>query len=281
MVSTVLHIDDLTERQFKEISLLVKSMAGINLGIGKMELVKSRLNKRLRELGMRNYKEYIEYLKTIADEDEFILMLDAISTNLTSFFREADHFEYLANNILKQKVASASQTGHKIRMWSAGCSSGEEPYTLGIVINEKIPNLKAWDVKILATDLSTKVLKKAKEGIYDEDRIKTIPAMMRSRYLTCIKKKKPRIYRVNSKLTSLVHFARLNLMEQWPMKGPFDVIFCRNVMIYFDKETQETLINRYYDLLGPGGTLFTGHSESLAGVKHQFNYIKATVYEKR
>lgn len=280
MVSTILNIDNLTEKQFSEISALVKRMAGINLGKSKMELVKSRLNKRLRELGMRSYKEYIEYLKTKADESEITLMLDAISTNLTSFFREEDHFDYLVKNVLKRRIASADKTGHKIRIWSAGCSSGEEPYTLSIVLNETIPNLKAWDAKILATDLSTKVLKKGKKGVYDEERIKTVPPIMRSKYFTCIKDKKPRIYQVNSNLSSLVHFARLNLMENWPMKGPFDVIFCRNVMIYFDKDTQEKLINRYYDLLGPGGTLFTGHSESLAGIKHKFKYVKATIYEK-
>ena len=281
MLDRILNIPDLTEKQFNEISNLVRNLAGINLHQGKQELVKARLNKRLRQLGMDNYREYIAYLKNGASDDELVQMLDAISTNLTSFFREADHFEYLADKYLADRIKNASKQGKKIRVWSAGCSTGEEAYTLAMIVISKIPNLSAWDVKILATDLSTTVLRRAKEGIYNAENVESLPGMIRSRFFNCIESSKPRSYQVTGELRDLTHFARLNLMNSWPMKGPFDVIFCRNVMIYFNKQTQEKLINRYYDLLGPDGLLFIGHSESLAGVKHLFKYEKPTIYEKK
>jgi chemotaxis protein methyltransferase CheR len=207
-------------------------------------------------------------------------MLDALSTNLTSFFRENEHFEYLANHILPRIVNRSEQTGRRLRVWSAGCSSGEEPYSIAVTINEKVPSLRSWDAKILATDISTRVLARAAEGVYNDSRVKTVPPQARAKYFDCIETRPERLYRVAGSIRSLVHFARLNLMNRWPMQGPFDVIFCRNVMIYFDKDTQGKLINRFYDLLAPGGTLFIGHSESLAGVNHKFNYTQPTIYQR-
>ena len=168
----------------------------------------------------------------------------------------------------------------KLRVWSAGCSSGEEPYSIAITLAERISNLKAWDAKILGTDLSTRVLARAKEGIYDKIRLKDVPGIFLSKYFNCIETRPERRYQVGDSLRSMVRFARLNLMNDWPMRGPFHVIFCRNVMIYFEKSTQQKLIERFWELLAPGGTLFIGHSESLTGVKHHFRYVRPTVYEK-
>jgi chemotaxis protein methyltransferase CheR len=178
------------------------------------------------------------------------------------------------------ETARRNQGTRRMRVWSAGCSSGEEPYTLGMVLLEAA-ELRGWDVRILGTDLSTKVLGVAAEGVYDQTRFRDTPRHLISRYFTCVRQtgglKK---YKVGDALRKTVKFARLNLMESWPMRGPFDAIFCRNVMIYFDKPTQGRLVNRFWDILAPGGTLFIGHSESLTGIQHRFRYVQPTVYQR-
>lgn len=273
-------ITELTDREFEKISDLVKNLCGINLHQGKKELVKARLNKRLRALNLSNFDDYIAHIRADASGDELITMLDAISTNLTSFFRENGHFEHLAQTVLPQIVANRAGARGRLRIWSAGCSSGEEPYTIAIVLHETIQDLAAWDAKILATDLSTKVLAKAVEGVFNADRLRGIPGAIVQRHFTCVQTKPERVFRVQDSLRRLISFARLNLLEAWPMTGPFDIIFCRNVMIYFDKPTQTRLIDRFWNLLGPAGILYVGHSESLAGVKHRFEYVRPTVYRK-
>ncbi len=271
---------ELTDTQFETISDLVKKLSGINLHQGKKELVKARLGKRLRALGLSDFDEYIEHLRQDTTRDEIVTMLDCISTNLTRFLREPQHFDYLVEHVLSPFGAAPEKHGRKVRIWSAGCSSGEEPYTIAILLHEHLPCLATWDARILATDLSTRVLGRAREGTYPADRLADVPGLWLSRYFTCVQTKPERRYRVNDEVRRLVSFARLNLMENWPMRGPFDVIFCRNVMIYFDKPTQARLIDRYWEMLGPGGILFVGHSESLAGVKHRFDYVQPTVYRK-
>ncbi len=271
---------ELTEAQFQKISRLVKDQCGINLHDGKKQLVQSRLAKRLRELGLGGYSEYIDYVSKGADRTELTAMLDAISTNLTSFFREGEHFTYLASKALPAAIAR-SGGGRRLRIWSAGCSTGEEPYSIAITVCENISDVSAWDAKILATDLSTKVLARAKKATYTGERLKTIPPQLRSRYFQCAQAKPEREYQVTGPARSLVQFAQLNLMQRWPMNGPFDVIFCRNVMIYFDKPTQATLVKRFCDMLAPGGTLFIGHSESLTGIRHSLRYIQPTIYQKQ
>ena len=279
-VTTLLSVE-LTDGQFNRISNLVKDLAGINLHDGKKELVKARLNKRLRTLGLKTFDQYIEYLRNDDGGSEIVLMLDAISTNLTSFFRENTHFNYLNETILPRVVANAHRTGNKrLRIWSAGCSSGEEPYTIAICLRENVPAPDSWDVRLLATDLSTRVLDRAVTGVYGEQRIKSVSRHIRAKYFSQIERQPDPLYKVNGSLRGWITFGRLNLMEPWPMRGPFDVIFCRNVMIYFDKDTQNRLVNRFWDLLGQGGTLLIGHSESLTGVKHNFRYVQPTVYEK-
>jgi len=269
----------LNDAQFQKISRLVKDRCGINLHEGKKQLVQARLAKRLRELGLRGYREYIEYVANDVDGTELTAMLDAISTNLTSFFREEEHFTYLAHKVIPAALRRAGKSG-RLRIWSAGCSTGEEPYSIAITVCSNVPDLSCLDAKILATDLSTKVLAHAEKATYPDQRVKAVPPQQRSRYFHCIQAKPERLCRVIDPARSLVHFARLNLMEHWPMRGPFDAIFCRNVMIYFDKPAQGVLVNRFYDMLAPGGTLFIGHSESLAGIDHPLRYVQPTVYEK-
>ena len=270
----------LTEPQFKKISHLVKDLCGINLHDGKKELVKARLNRHLRRLGMNNFGDYIDFIQSDPSGTELTTMLDALSTNLTSFFREPEHFRYLAKHTLGEIAANSRTQGRRLRIWSAGCASGEEAYSIAITVSEAIADLAMWDAAVLATDLSTQMLTKAKRSIYDHDRLKGIPPHLRMKYFDCIQAKPKKLYTVKPSLRRLVHFSHLNLLNRWPMRGPFDVIFCRNVMIYFDKATQKHLIERFCDLLSPGGVLFIGHSESLVGSQHRFRYVQPTIYRK-
>ena len=271
----------LTEKEFQRVSDMVYKHCGINLHDGKKELVRSRLAKLLRLKNIETYTEYLDMVSSDTNGDELTEMIDSISTNLTSFFRESDHFDFLKNRFLPEMLEQKQKCGDKrIRAWSAGCSSGEEPYTIAITLMDSIPNAESWDIKILATDISTRILKRATEGVYDSDRIAPVPGNLKHRFLTRKKQNNQTLYEVTQQLKSKITFKYLNLMNEFPFKGPFDFIFCRNVMIYFDKQTQERLINRYYNLLAPGGVLFTGHSESLTGVRHKFTYVQPTIYKK-
>jgi|LSQX01.3.fsa_nt_gb chemotaxis protein methyltransferase CheR len=275
---------EITEAQFLEISNLVKGLCGINLHEGKKELVRSRLSKRLRSLRLNSYREYLVYLRddSAAGGNELVTLLDTISTNLTSFMRERAHFDYLADQVLPAAAHHQrnSPTPPRLRIWSAGCSTGEEPYTIALTLCEHLPQWNKWDIKILATDLSTRVLKVARQGEYEAQRLASLPAGWRNNYFERPAGSGDKTCRVRPEVRQLVHFARLNLMEAWPMRGPFEVIFCRNVMIYFDKKTQGELVRRFMGLLAPGGTLFIGHSESLTGIEHSFRYVQPTIYEK-
>jgi chemotaxis protein methyltransferase CheR len=264
----------LTEKQFNEICELAYSLCGIKLTAGKEELVKSRLMKRIRALKLLGFDEYIAYVHSDTTGTEIRFMLDELATNKTSFFREMPHFDYMISSILPHLQ------NRKIRIWSAGCSSGEEPYTIAMVLREYIADVDRKDVAILATDLSHKILARAREGVYEKDTVKEVPAGLVPKYFTHVNPGPSMRYRANDNIRKLIRFAHLNLMGDWPMKGPFDLIFCRNVMIYFDKPTQNTLINRYYDLLCDGGVLFVGHSESFTGLKHRFRFIKPAIYMK-
>jgi len=272
---------ELSEKDFRYISDLVYKHCGINLHAGKKELVRARLAKRLREGHFQTFAQYIKHVLADPSGREFSVLIDSLSTNLTKFFREDQHFEYMRSQLLPRIITAKQARGEcRIRGWSAGCSSGEEPYSIAITLLEAIQGKGRWDVKLLATDVSTRILERAKKGVYDKDRIEPISLPLRSRYLTKRREGGAERYEVGTALRNLVIFRYLNLMEDWPVKGPLDFIFCRNVMIYFDKPTQGRLINRYYDLLGPGGVLFTGHSESLTGIDHAFKYVQPTIYMK-
>jgi chemotaxis protein methyltransferase CheR len=266
----------MTERQFEQISQRLYGLCGINLHMGKEELVKARLAKRLRVLGLRGFDDYMQYLDDDASGSELTVMIDSLTTNKTSFFRESQHFEFLKRNVFPELRSS----GGKIRFWSAGCSSGEEPLTLAMLMREELGETDLRDVRILATDISTNVLRKVKEAVYDEDTLADVPAPLVRKYFTLVSGQSQRQYQANNCIRQMVHPARLNLMGPWPMKGPFDVIFCRNVMIYFDKPTQQRLVRRFWELLKPGGYLFVGHSESLTATTHDFRYVEPAVYAK-
>lgn len=279
MMQATLNAAELTKTQFVSISNLVKGLCGINLHEGKQALVKARLNKRLRALGLRDFGQYLDRVRDDVDGSEARMMLDALSTNLTYFFREPRHFEILKAGVVPAILARHKQDRH-LRVWSAGCSSGEEPYSIAIALKESIGDLSLWDAGILATDISIRMLGVATRGIYSPERLSKTPARTVLDNFVGAQEPEQEGYRIKDSLRRMVHFARLNLMDPWPMRGQFDVIFCRNVMIYFDKITQEKLVERFWRQLVPGGTLFIGHSESLTGIRHKFRYVQPTVYEK-
>ncbi len=271
----------LSDYEFEKISGLVYSICGINLGSGKKELVTARLAKRLNELRLPCYDSYLKFLKNDENGYELFQLIDVITTNVTSFFREIHHFDYIKENLLPVYKNKSD----KIRIWSAGCSSGEEPYSIAIMLFEELGNVILRDIKILATDISTQILSKAKEASYTKQLIEGVPKQLINKYFDGYSAadefgKNICMYKLKSDIRNIVRFARLNLMDEWPMKGPFKIIFCRNVMIYFDKSTQEKLVGRYYGLLDKGGHLFIGHSENLSSISHEFKYVQPGVYVK-
>ncbi len=265
---------ELSEAQFEKVKDLIYRECGICLKKGKEALVRARLTKRLRALRMGTFGEYLEYLENEGRQMELSSMIDVMTTNKTSFFREIDHFHFLREIILPKHKS------RRLRIWSAGCSSGEEPYTLAMVLHESLPDLASRDALILATDISTRMVKQTKTGLYSEEKLGNLSKSFISRYFVKAHDNGTATYQVNPKIKEMVRVARLNLMEPWPMKGPFDAIFCRNVMIYFDTQTQNRLVNRFWELLRPGGHLFVGHSEGLSSIQHKFRYQQPAVYKK-
>ncbi|MGQ9524027.1 MAG: CheR family methyltransferase [Armatimonadota bacterium] len=264
----------LTEDQYARIYRTLKELTGISLSTGKEELVKARLMKRLRALKLPDFDAYLAYVERDETRRELAMMVDALTTNKTSFFREPEHFEYLRRFVLPELA------GGPVRIWSAGCSSGEEPYTIAMVLMEELGEGGCRRARILATDISEKVLGKARAAVYDEAALRDVPPMMVAKYFTCVEAKPPRLYRVNDAVREMVKVAKLNLIGPWPMSGPFHVIFCRNVMIYFEKAIQQELVRRFWDMLEPGGYLFVGHAESLVAASHPFRYVRPAVYLK-
>ncbi len=271
----------LSEEDFQMISEIVYKHCRINLHTGKKELVRARLAKRLRQGNFSSFQEYMSYVLEDKTGREFSNLIDSLSTNLTSFFREKQHFEFLNDKLLPGIMERKKKNrNRRIRAWSAGCSSGEEVYSIAITLKEALDGQGQWDVKILGTDISTRMLETARKGYYDEERVSTVPIQQRNKYLLSKHENSSKIFEVSCALRDIVVFKHLNLMENWPIKGPLDFIFCRNVMIYFDKPTQQFLIDRYWDMLDSGAVLFTGHSESLTGIQHKFKYVQPTIYMK-
>jgi chemotaxis protein methyltransferase CheR len=272
---------NLTEADFRRVSELVYRHCGINLHDGKEQLVRARMAKRLREGGFRSLSDYLDHVLSDASGTELATLIDAMSTNLTSFYRESDHFIYLAETALPELIRQKTNShDNRIRLWSAGCSTGQEPCTLAMTLLDAIQDAARWDIRILATDISTKVLKAARTAFYDKSQLEALPEKYRRRFFHSCVVDGEKGFAVTPEALELISYRHLNLMEPWPFTGPFDFIFCRNVMIYFDKPTQEKLINRFWDLLVPNGVLFTGHSESLTGVQHKFHYLRPTIYRK-
>lgn len=270
---------ELSAKDFNQFRNLVYEKCGINLGEGKKDLVRARLSKRLRKLGLDSFRDYYKIVTEDSSGQELVCLMDAISTNLTSFFREKKHFDFLTDKILPDFMKKG-RFSSEFRVWSAGCSSGEEPYSISISLNEYSEKTGALPYRILATDISTKVLDKAAAGVYDFERVKSLNPVLRNKCFLKGHTSMGGLVKVKPFIRKPITFKRLNLMDSFPFRDHFDLIFCRNVMIYFDKKTQEQLVKKYHDSLRPGGYLFIGHSESLMGISHSFNYVQPTIYLK-
>lgn len=269
----------LSEKEFQFICKLVYDTTGIVLDGRKREMVYRRLMRRTRDLKLASFKAYCQLLQT-DKEGEFPKFINAITTNLTSFFREEHHFDYLRDDFIPKHIKKYAHT-RRLRIWSAACSTGEEPYSLAITLLQAMaPLLGEWDIKILASDLDTDVLAAAKAGIYKDERIKDLPTSLTKSWFRRGSGENAHHVKVNPSMSELITFKQLNLLHEWPMRGPFDVIMCRNVLIYFDKATQKKLIHRYHQLLRPGGLLILGHSESLAKDESFFRVKGRTIFEK-
>ncbi|MEW5735926.1 MAG: protein-glutamate O-methyltransferase [Thermodesulfobacteriota bacterium] len=270
---------DLTESEFARLAALVYAKSGLNLHQGKMHLMRARLGKRLRATGCRSFSEYFELLTVQDDGKELTEMVNAMTTNKTGFFREASHFRFLQENLFP-KLGPDSRGRLRLRFWSAGCSTGEEPYSLAISALDYFRGSEHIDAKILGTDVSTHVLLEAQRGIYSAAKLRDMPITLQRRYFQKGFGSLEGQFRVKDPVRRIVMFRRHNLMESFPQGITPDAVFCRNVMIYFDKRTQQELIQRFYDILPPGGHLFLGHSESLAGHTHSFTYVQPSIYRK-
>jgi len=271
----------ITEKEFKQIAALLYSNFGINLTDNKQTLVRGRLNKIIKTKGYGNFTNYYNAIKEDKSGMLQIELADNLSTNHSYFFRENEHFKYLTTNTLPEIEASQKlKEPSELRIWCAGCAAGEEPYTLAILLKEyfgrRMPEVKPV---ILATDISTSALSTAKAGIYTEDKLKSMPKKYLDKYFNNMGTGK---YSVKPDLRNLILFKRLNLMrDTFPFSNKFDIIFCRNVMIYFDKITRETLISKYYTNLTSNGILFIGHSETIGRNSSQFQYLIPAVYRKK
>jgi chemotaxis protein methyltransferase CheR len=268
---------EFTDAEFKRLREIVHARTGIALSEAKRELVYGRLARRLRKLKLQSFAEYCQLIEA-GEPAELEEMTNAITTNLTSFFREGYHFEQLAAEALPQ-IESKRAATRRLRLWSAGCSTGEEPYSLAVVLSEAMGRLANWDVKLLATDIDSKVVATAAEGVYAAERFKGVSAERVKKWFPPAAGR-PGFSAASADLKSLITFKQLNLLDPWPMKGPFDVIFCRNVVIYFDKPTQRRLFDRMAELQEPGGWLFVGHSENLLNVTRRYKLVGRTVYRR-
>ena len=267
---------EFSNRDFEALRKLVKQHTGINLSDHKKEMLYSRLARRLRALNLDSFASYCKLLQTDG-EDELMQFMNSVTTNLTAFFREPHHFDFLGN-VLLPELMNKNQATKKLRIWSAGCASGEEPYSIAMVVKEVMPI--DWDVRILATDLDSNVLARGTQGIYDKERLNGVSEARLQRWFKKGTGLQVGKVQISPQLQEMVAFKRLNLMHIWPMRGPLDIIFCRNVVIYFDKPTQRLLFDRFANLLAQGGHLFIGHSENLFQLTNRFRLVQQTVYTK-
>ena len=274
---------EFSDADFDGLRTLVKQLAGISLSETKRELVYSRVSRRLRALGLASFAQYRELLAG-GDEQEMVEFCNALTTNLTSFFREAHHFEYLRERLLLPRMAD-SAASRRIRIWSSACSTGEEPYSIAMTVCEALPDWRKWDIRILATDLDSEVLARAKAGVYAADRVRGMDPRRLAQFFApqggAQGGGQAAQYRVSPDIAGMITFKQLNLMHPLPMPGPLDAIFCRNVVIYFDKDTQRELFARIARLQRPGDLLFIGHSESLFKVSDDYALVGKTVYRRK
>ncbi len=265
-----------SDRQFKRLRAFVAEQTGIALSEAKKDMVYGRLSKRIRSHFSGDFQAFCDAIEN-GDAQEQDYLINAITTNLTAFFRESHHFDYLRQRLLPELIRR-NAASRKIRIWSAGCSTGEEPYSIAMCLAAE-KQLADWDIKILATDLDANVIGHAQAGIYSEERLSKMPEKERQ-WFQRGRGANNGLVRLKPELRERVSFKRLNLLHDWPMRGPFDLIFCRNVVIYFDKQTQTQLFERFADLLTDDGHLFIGHSENLYKVTDRFTSLGNTIYRR-
>jgi chemotaxis protein methyltransferase CheR len=263
----------LSEREFSRIKSRVYAVAGISLSQAKRTLVVSRLSKIVRALGLKTFESYVDYLERGGSAEDAQNFVNALTTNLTRFYREDHHFAHLRDHV--GRLVAERPRGTRLRIWSAGCSTGQEPYTIGLDLLDAWPELKRWDFKILATDIDTAVIAKAARGVYPESEA----AGLSPERAALLETPGDGTVRVPAAVRDLVSFKPLNLMGAWPMKGPFDAVFCRNVAIYFDKPTQGELFGRLSSILAPEAFLYIGHSENLGSGGDGFRLVGKTIYQ--
>jgi chemotaxis protein methyltransferase CheR len=265
---------EFSDADFQRVRRMVHQQLGIALSDSKRQLVYGRLSRRLRALHLREFDTYLQRVEG-GDREELQHFRNAITTNLTSFFRENHHFEFLANQLMPH-LEFQNRASRRIRIWSAGCSTGEEPYSIAMVLLESASHLvRNWDVRILATDIDTNVLDHATRGVYSNERLEKMDSTRQLRWFDRVPGHEQ--FQVSDAVRQLVTFRELNLISDWPMKGPFDVIFCRNVIIYFDRETQRHIVGRMQGLQRPGDYLVLGHSESLLDISADYRLVGNTI----
>ncbi|MDR3706835.1 MAG: protein-glutamate O-methyltransferase [Capsulimonadaceae bacterium] len=273
----------LRQDEFERFRALAYQAAGINLTEAKKQLVQSRLFKRLRHYGLSSFQEYLRLVDSEGENgNEMRYLINSLTTNKTDFFREPHHFRYISQTILPDMIDQAAhgRRARRIRVWHAGCSTGQEPYTNAMTIADTLRGQGMWDVRLLASDIDTDVLATAKEATYSAEQLEPVPAALKERYLKRVMGRMDQ-YQVTQDLRGMIAFRQINLNEDaWPIRADvrFDIIFCRNVVIYFDKPTQRKLFGRFQRLLVPGGYLFIGHSESLFGINDAFETVGGTIY---
>ena len=270
-----------SKEDFNRIAALLRDKTGIDLAESKSPLVYSRLTKRLRKLNIGSFVDYYKYVSSEAGAQERTEMFAALTTNVTRFFREPHHFEHL-RKVALPPLLQAAKSGARIRIWSAACSSGEEPYSIAMEVLSQMPDAANYDVKILATDINSDMTARGRKGEYPASEVNDIPAEMRRRWLQQDGTTSSGIVRAAPELTSLISFRELNLIERWPVKGPFQIIFCRNVVIYFNEQTKSEVWRRLVELMSGGGFIYSGHSERISGpAAAHLNMQGVTIYQKQ
>lgn len=276
----IAHEFPFTAADFQTIVGIVYERSGIVLAAHKRDMTYSRLARRLRTLGLRSFRDYCKLLEGNDGGKEVVFLINAITTNLTKFFRESHHFDHLRDHVLRPMAMLSRGQGPRIRVWSAGCSSGEEPYSVAMTAMTLKKDAGCnWDFRILATDLDTAMLNKARTGVYPRASLESVPAGMRERFFQRCAQDSDSFGMLKA-VQDLVTFRQLNLLSAWPMSGRFEAIFCRNVMIYFDAKTKAALIDRFHAQLADGGWLYVGHSESLLEHQSRFKLRGRTIYQK-
>ncbi|HXH54703.1 MAG TPA: protein-glutamate O-methyltransferase CheR [Gammaproteobacteria bacterium] len=262
----------ITDEEYQELKKLIESAIGVNLNLNRRDFIENLLLKRFKDLDISDFKTYYEFIKN--NEQEMTCLINLVTNVSTNFFREKHHFEYMEKYIFPMLIASK----RRIRLWSAGCSTGEEPYSIAMTLFETVENISAYDVKILATDINTRALEIARSGIYNKNRFENLSHYTKN--LPVIEGDNVKKIQINKAIREIISFRKLNLLDRWPMKKLFDIIFCRNVTIYLKPEVTAQLFKQFDKLLEPGGFLILGHSESLTLFSDRYICLGKTIYKK-